>query len=304
MQGASSLQVVQFLAVSQRETGKPFEGLPNREVLSFHVACRDVARVWSAVSNLYYRLRQRGGGVSASRIVLAVIPKYFYDLGEIGLSSEHVFDSLPVEMKSVRCQLEAVFLCDPIPQHRQKPIRSFAGSLANGIGRNQFRVCIQGHENPSISEFRGILWLYVTLLLATESPNFVSLNSLAAKITQLRVHQLLAALPSDDQQFKNRVAVQLRNAFCAANACAFLKQLNRKQRLILRHRHAAKQASAAFCVGLSTLNASEARKAASLLPKLRARDIASRAIHGVKIQQALAVCQAKLPPTFQLYGGI
>ena len=41
MQGASSLQVVQFLAVSQRETGESFEGLTNREVLSFHVARRD-----------------------------------------------------------------------------------------------------------------------------------------------------------------------------------------------------------------------------------------------------------------------
>ena len=108
------------------------------------------------------------------------------------------------------------------------------------------------------------------------------------------IHQLRAALTSDYEQAKDRVAVQLRNALCAANAGAFQQQLNSQQRFIFGDRHAAKQTRAAFGVGFPALSAAETTKAVALFPELHALKVAGCAIHKATVQQALAVVNKEI----------
>lgn len=294
MQGTGSLQIIQFLAVAKSQTRKTLERLPNRQVLPFDVAGRNVPRVRSAISDFYYRLTQGSGRVAASDIVLAVIAKYLYDLREIRLSREDVFDTLAVEVEAVCGQLEAVFFRNAIPQHRKKLVRCLSRPLPNGVCGNQFRVRIHGDENPSIPKLWGILRLYVTLLFSTETPDLISLDSSAAKSAQLFIHQLRAALTSENEEPEDGIAVHLRNALCAANARAFQQKLNCQQRFVFLNCHAAKQTRAAFSVGFGALTATKTPQTVALLPKLHAFDAASWAIHKSTVQQALAVCQGEI----------
>jgi hypothetical protein len=292
MQGASGFQVVELLAVTKRQACKPFKRLTNREVLTLDITGRDVPGIWASVPNFYYRLRKGCRRVPSRHIVLAVIAEYFYHLREVSLSREHILYALAVEVKAIGAQLETVFLSNATPQRLEECVGCFSRPLANCVSGNQFRVRVHRHEDPRISKLRRVLWFDVTLFLSTKSPNLISLNPLAAKIAELRVHQLRTAFASENQQPQNRVAVQSGDALCGANRSAFEQKLNRQKCLIFRNRHIAKQASTSFGIGLATLPTAETAKAVALRPELHAFAVASRAIHRYNLQQAVAVCQA------------
>jgi hypothetical protein len=61
--------------------------------------------------------------------VLAVIAVQLYQLGKVGLSREHVLNTLAVEVKSIRRKLKTVFLCNTIAERSQKTIGRFTIAL-------------------------------------------------------------------------------------------------------------------------------------------------------------------------------
>ncbi len=192
MQRTGSFQIVQFLAVSKRQSREPFQRLADRKILSFNKTCRDVTAIRASVAYPYYCLYHRSRRVASSCIVLTMISEYLYDLGEVRLSSENILYALAVESESIRSQLESVFVSDTIPQRVQESVGGFASPLADCVGRNQFRVRIHRDENPCIAEFGRILGFHMALLLSTKSPNLIALNPLATKVAKLRIHQLFA----------------------------------------------------------------------------------------------------------------
>jgi hypothetical protein len=114
-------------------------------------AGRDMAWVWPSVAYLDYGFYHRHWRVPSSRIVLAVITVQLYHLREVGLSGEHVLNSLAIKMESVSRDLEAVLRRDSISQCSEELVRCFAVSLANRISGNQFCFCIQRDKNPSVA---------------------------------------------------------------------------------------------------------------------------------------------------------
>lgn len=292
VQGTGSLQIVEFLAVAKGQACKALERLPNCQILSLDVASRDVARIWAAIADFYYRLRQRCRRVSPSRVSLPVIAEYLYDLCEVCLSRKHIFYAFSVEVKAIGRQLEAVLLGDPAVKGIEECVGRLPRAFADCVRRNQFRVSIHRDKNPSVSELGGIFRFHVSLFLAAKSPNLVTLNPLASKATHFLVHQFRTTLTSEHQQLENCVTMQLGDSLRGANRSSFQQKLDCEKRFIFRHRHTAEQTSSSFGVRLTASSAPKAAKAVALLPELNAFTIASRAIHGMTtLQQALAVCQ-------------
>ncbi|MGC2193731.1 MAG: hypothetical protein WA628_03580 [Terriglobales bacterium] len=223
--------------------------------------------------------------------MLPVIAVELYHLCEVSLSRKHILDTLPVEVKSVRGQLNAVFFCKPISKQSQELVCSSAVPLSDNVGGNQLRFGVNRNENPSISDFWRILRFYVTLFLLAERPDFIALNVGTAKIPHLRIHQRYAPLTSENQQSKDRIAVKVSNAFYTANTRSLNQELNRQQRLILRDCHRRKQPGVFLSIGLLALRTAKPLKAVAMLPELPAFDLARLAFHDLRIQQALAVCQ-------------
>jgi hypothetical protein len=284
-------QVRQLLAVAECQSRKSFDRLPKRQVLPLHKRRADVAHVRATVAYFYYRLNHRSRRVVSSGIVLAVVAKQLYHLSEVRLSRENILNSFAIKVESIGRKLETVRFRDSITESGQELVSSFAATFAYRVGRNQFCIGVNRDENPSVSEFLRIFRFHVALVLASVGPKLVPLNPFATKIPHLRIHQSYAAFPSENQEPENRIAVELGDSLSAANASAFDQELNRQQCFIFGHGHCAEQSGVFFGVGLATLSTAEALESVAMLPKLAASDIALRAIHGLNIQQALAVCQ-------------
>src|ERR1019366_7934809 len=109
----------------------------DREILPFHVARRNVARVWTTIANLDYGFHHRRRRVTSSGIALPVIAVYFYDLREVGLTCEHILDTALVEMKPVSRKLEAIFfgqsVTSPGTAAASAAVRSPAVCAAHGV---------------------------------------------------------------------------------------------------------------------------------------------------------------------------
>jgi hypothetical protein len=293
VQGASGLQIVQFLRVAKGQPRKALDCLTHGEVLALYEARRDMAQVWPSVAYAYYRLYHWRRRVASGSVVLAVIAVYFYHLREVSLPCEHVFDSLPVKVESISCDLEAVLLCHAVAERSQELVRGFAVAFPYPVGWNQFRVRVQCDENPSIANLRRVFWFYAALVFGDIAPNFVTLNPLAFQILHLRFHEGYTALPGENQQAENCVTVQLCDAFGAANTSAFDEKLNCQQRFIFGHCHFAKQSGVVFGVGLAAYGAPIPPKTVPVFSKTPTFDLAMWAIHVTTLQQALAVCQAQ-----------
>lgn len=296
VEGASRFQVIQFLRIAQGQTSKPFDGLPHGQVLALHVACRDVPHIGPTIAYSYYRFHHWSRRIATCCVVLSVVAKQFYHLGEVRLSGKNVFNSLPVKVEPIRGQLESVFFGKAMTECGQELIRGFAVALTYSVSRDQFCFRVNGDKYPSVADLWRIISLYVALFFPDKCPDFVALNPPALQVLHRRFHESYAALPGDDQQSENCIAVQLRDAFSAADACALYQQLNRQQRLILRYGHCAKQTDVIFRVCFSALRTPIALETVAVLPKIPAFDAALLASHALKLQQALAVCQVpKLP---------
>ena len=286
-------QVVQLFRESIGQSGESADRHSHREVLPFHVARGDVARIGPSVNYLNYRLYHRRRRVATGSIVLAVVTIQFYHLRKISLTGKHVLDSASVEVESVRSDLEAMIFCKSAAKIGQERIRSFDTALANHVRRDQLCFSVNTDVHPSVSRFGRVIFAHVFLFLAHERPDFVALHVRTTKVSHPCVHHVYAALPSQHKQANDRVAMQTCDSLGAANAGAFDQKLNRQQSLFFGNCHAAKQARSPFGVGLAALRAAEAGKPVALLAKLAAFEATFSASHGSKIQQARAVCQQK-----------
>jgi hypothetical protein len=138
----------------------------------------------------------------------------------------------------------------------------------------------------------------VLFLLPYKSPYLIALNILYGNVHDQPTHQFLAFLASMNQQPKNRIAMKAGDPFRRADTRSFHEQLQGKDGLIHRDRHAAQGPIAILGVGLAAFRTTEPLEAIPVLSESTARGIAGCAVHRVlltlrihstTIQQALAV---------------
>jgi hypothetical protein len=79
--------------------------------------------------------------------MLPVVAIYLYDLREVCLSCEHIFDSATIEHKAVSRKLETMLFCNALPQVGEECIRGSVVTLADRVRRNQ--LCVSVDRNNS-----------------------------------------------------------------------------------------------------------------------------------------------------------
>ena len=109
VEGASGFVILQLLRERIGQASETPNRHADREILPFNVAGGNVTRIGPSITNLDYRFHHRRRRVTSSGIILPVITVYLYNLREVRLSREHIFDAPLVEVKPIGRQLEAVF---------------------------------------------------------------------------------------------------------------------------------------------------------------------------------------------------
>ena len=293
MQGARGFQIIQFLRESVGKASKAPNRLAHREILALYETGGDAAHIWASIAYFYYCLNHRSGRVASSGVVLPVISVQLYHLGKVSLSGKNVLNIFPVEVESIGCDLDAVFFRHPVAKRSEELVGSSTVPLPNSVGGDQLGFCINSYEHPSITDFGRIFRFYVALFLCNECPDFVALNVFASQIPHLGIHQSYTPLASKNQKAEDRIAVQSGDSLRTANAGAFDEQLNCEQRLVFGNGHRREQSDMIFGVRPTALGATKAAKTVAMLAVLATFAVACWAIHGLKLQQAVAVCQEK-----------
>lgn len=256
VQRNGGFQVRQLLTEGVRQSRKSADRHSHGEVLPLHVASRNVAHARIAYSHLGYNLRDSWWGVPPF-VVLPKVSEQFHELREVHVQSEDFRDGLRVEVKPVRGQLD--LLRQPFMQIANEPHGIRDAALSDAVGRDQFCVRVLCDENPLVAHFRTIVFANAALLLAHEAPNLITLYIAAIQVLQSRVQQSLASLANCFKQPHNRVSVEAREPFCAANRAAFKKAMNRTLcRFGLRQHRVASQPDVGFAKGGIAGNAAPA----------------------------------------------
>ena len=235
MQCDGGLQMRQLFAESICEPRQSAKLHSHGEVLPFHVRRADMVGIGIARADFGYNLHDWAWGVPRIGVMLAPLAKQLYDLCKIHIQAETLRDHARVVNQAICSQLHAIR--KTTVQVPQKFCRILPRTLANAEGRNQFGFRINGHENPLISNFKGIAAADSPRLLLHEGPDFVNLQVPAVQLAHSRIHQALAAMPRQNQQPHDGVAIQSRESFCAADRAAFHKALNCADRRIGSRQH-------------------------------------------------------------------
>jgi hypothetical protein len=95
-------------------------------------------------------------------------------------------------MQTVCGDLRSAF--DATVQIPEESSRVCEMTLANMERGNEFSVCVDSDVYPCITDLRGIALANAAIFLLNIRPNFVDLNVLHVKVSQLGIHERLAAL--------------------------------------------------------------------------------------------------------------
>src|ERR1700678_2591975 len=120
----------------------------------------------------------------------------------------------------------------------QKP-RVFDGAFADLERGYELRVRVHRYEDPLISDL-ALAVFHAALLLLNESPNLIALNVAAAKVAQPRVQQPFTAGSQHFEQSQDRVSIETREPFRAADRADLDKTLDRPCRRVCAGSHRAK----------------------------------------------------------------
>lgn len=221
MQSNGSAKMRNLFRVGVRQSCESAHRHAHREILPLHVTGRDVIGIRISAANFGYNLDDWWWGVPPLGliIVLPMITEQFRELCEIHVCAENVGDSNGIVRQPVCGQLRTVI--DASVQVFQEFAANIAVTLTNVERGNQFCFRIDGDVHPLVAKLVRFALRPGAPLASHVSPDFVNLKVPRAEISHSHVHQLRAALASDDKQTHNRVAIETREPFCAANRAAF-----------------------------------------------------------------------------------
>jgi hypothetical protein len=224
VQGDSGFQVAELTRESVREPGQPPKLHSHGQILSLHVAGRNVLRVGIAAANFGYNLRDFSWGVPLLPM-LPVISEQLGQLSKVGIAREGFFNGFAIENVSIRGQLNAV-VCDTTAHVQHEVLGVLASAFAHKKRRNELGVRIKGHENPLVAKLCRIVLPNVPSFLAYKRPDFVTLDSTARQLTHTRIQQPFASLSCHDEQTHDGIAIQPGEPFCGSDRAAFKQALN------------------------------------------------------------------------------
>ena len=157
--------------------------------------------------------------------MLAPIAKQFRQLREVNISSKCFRHTQGVVIESVSCELNAIRKA--VVQVPEKRSRIRPRTLADTKRGNQLTLRINGNVNPLISNFRRVDVAKMTALFLHEAPNLINLQIPGTQFAHSRIHQALTAMPRQNEQPHDGIAIEARQPFCAANRAALNKAVNR-----------------------------------------------------------------------------
>lgn len=222
MQGHGSFQMRQFLAETVRKPSEATHRHSHGQILAFYERRADMFGVGIALSDLGYNPRDAWWGVPRiGRVELPVISKHFRYLREMYFRPKAFRNGFPIVMKSIGRDLCVAF--DPVVKIIKKFARVSLKALADKVRGNQLRFRVNRHIHPLTTKLGRISPANIAVLFAHEGPDFIQLQIPGLQSADLGVHESRRALSGQDEQSHNRVAVQSRKPFGAADR-ASLKQ--------------------------------------------------------------------------------
>jgi hypothetical protein len=221
VQGNRGFQVRQLFAERIREPRKTPHRHPHGQVLPLHVAGRNFVGIGIAASHLGYNLRDPWWGVP--RVGVFHVPKQFHKLREVNVGSETLGHAHGVVIQPVSRELHAIR--EAMIQVPQKCRSIGPESLANVERGNQLGFRVDCDVDPLVADFGRIAFVDSRTLLVNERPDFIDLQIASVQVPHSRVHQASAALSCNDQQTHDRIPIQPRKPFRAANRAAFKKAM-------------------------------------------------------------------------------
>ena len=150
-----SFEIVELARKCQRQSCESGDLESHGQVLAFHEASRDVARIRISASDLGYNLRDSWWGVPLIP-ELAVIAIQLSELSEIGISAESGFNSFSTKDVRICSQLNSM-IGNAAAKIKHECLGVFAGTLTNNERGNQLCVRIKRHIYPLITKVCGII---------------------------------------------------------------------------------------------------------------------------------------------------
>ena len=187
------------------------------------------------LSALRHRLHDWPWGVPRISVMLAIIAKQFCELREVRICPKGFRYGKSVMVKCIGRELHTIRKA--IVEVPQKRSSIGPRTLANPKRRNQFGLGINRNVNPLISDFRRVNVAQMASFFLHEAPQLVNLQILGGQVPHPAIHQTRTAFASDDQQPHDRVSIQAREPFCAADRAAFHKAPNCLDRRIGFRQH-------------------------------------------------------------------
>ena len=210
MQGDCRFVVLNFLGKCVCQPHESAHRHPHREILPFHMACRNVRfvrragdRGFACAYTLCWRITHfatfRRGAVNFNQSCV------------INVRAKSIFNRVQIGLVAVCRQLDA--MRQPPGQIVYKMICRIRVACANKPARDKFRGGVERnpcpHTAPAVAP---IVCRHIFFFAANKAPNFIALNPFAIQVAKGFVLIRRARRAKFDQKFLNRGAVNARHA--------------------------------------------------------------------------------------------
>lgn len=295
-------KVVPLLAETVRESRKAAHLSTDSKVLAFHNRRADAARIRATHNWDHLRIDDFGGTVAPFAFARCAV--HFDELGEIAAVMQCGGDRGTIRLETVRGHLE-VLMSGRMAQAFNENIRGGLIATAQREVENELGIAFDGDKTVGVTDAAIVRFLgtLVAFLLLDESPNLIALDILHRDIHDQTAHNGSALFASQHQQIHDGVAIQIGDAFGAADGVAFDQQAKREYDPLLRNVASSQGGFVGFGVGLFAERAAKTAKAIAVFAKALAINLATSAshfgtvfyvaLHTLIIQLSLAVCQRK-----------
>jgi hypothetical protein len=249
VQRNGGFQMRQPFAERIREPRKTPHRHSHGQVLPLDERRTDVFGIGIAHSDFGYNPRDAWWGVPRfGSVKLPVIAKHLRKLREVAFGSKALRNAHGVVVQSIRGELHAVG--NALIQVPEKGPRIRPHALADAKRRHQLGLRVDGNVNPLVANFGRIAAPHVAPFLSDVAPDFIDLQIPGAEVSHSRVHELDAALTSNQQEAHDRVSIEASEPLCAANRAPFQKAVQRPFCCIgIRNQHISREPLVGFAEG-------------------------------------------------------
>jgi hypothetical protein len=261
-----------------RQAGKAAHGHADREILAFHNRGADAFGIGLSDNWDHLRRCDFGGAVAAFVALRSAVD--LDELREVCAIFKGVHDGRFVRRESVRRNLERI-RSGSMTKSFNKDISRGLIAASQGEVENQLRIAFDGNKAVGVPYPFIVRFLYrlVAFLLADESPNFIALDIFHRNVHDQAPHQCVALLTGGNEDFHDRVDVEIGNALRAPQAVTFDQQPKGEHDAILRDIGAFERGLVGFRVGLLAERATKTAKTVAMFAEALTSSIARSASH-------------------------